>query len=131
MLGKLYITPTSTPEKLQSAFELVAEAIELKIASDAGSRNALSKLHVALSKALGETSPVSPRKRAAREGATALKEEEVGSEMTQMPDVEAAEEETKVEREMEEDTQMEAVMGEETDVKDSISDELLGEEEEL
>ncbi|MCJ1316088.1 hypothetical protein MMC15_001408 [Xylographa vitiligo] len=131
MLGKLYITPTSTPEKLHSAFELAVEAIELKIACDAGSRNALTKLHVALSKALGETSPVSPRKSAAREGATALKEEEVGSGVTQMPGVEAAEEETKVEREMEEDTQMEAVMGEETDVKDSISDELLDEEEEL
>ncbi|MCJ1438094.1 hypothetical protein MMC27_007481 [Xylographa pallens] len=130
MLGKLYITPTSTVEKLQSAYDLVAEAIELKIAPDAGSRNALTKLHTALSKALGETVPVSPRKSAAREGVTVLKEEEVGLEETQMPDVEVALEETKVEHHIVEETQLEAIMGEETDVKDSILDELLDEEEE-
>lgn len=32
----------------------VVEAIESKIANDAGSRNALNKLHLALSKAMGE-----------------------------------------------------------------------------
>ena len=130
MLGKLYITPTSTVEKLQSAYDLAAEAIELKIAPDAGSRNALTKLHTALSKALGETVPVSPRKSAAREEVTVLKDEEVGLEETQMPDVEVALEETKMEHQIVEEMQLEAVMGEEPDAKDSILDELLDEEEE-
>ncbi|KAK4697012.1 condensin complex subunit 3, partial [Lecanoromycetidae sp. Uapishka_2] len=54
MLGKLYITANSDPEKLQNTTELVIEAIDNKTASDAPSRNALNKLHIALSKAMGE-----------------------------------------------------------------------------
>ncbi|MCJ1285893.1 hypothetical protein MMC26_005235 [Xylographa opegraphella] len=130
MLGKLYITSTSTLEKLQSVCELAAEAIELKIAPDAGSRNALTKLHTALSKALGETAPASPRKSAAREGVTVAKEEAETPEDTQMRDVVAALEESRLEDPMEDETQMEAGVGEQTVVEDSILDELLDEEEE-
>lgn len=54
MLGKLYITPTSDRQKLQTALDLSAEAIDMKVASDATSRNALNKLHSALTKAIGE-----------------------------------------------------------------------------
>lgn len=60
MLGKLFITPNSKTERLQSTIELVEEAIENKVAQDAPSRNALHKLHSALSKALGETGKVNP-----------------------------------------------------------------------
>lgn len=60
MLGKLYITATSKTERLQSTTELAAEAIDNKIAQDAPSRNALNKLHSALSKALGEAGKVMP-----------------------------------------------------------------------
>ena len=57
MLGKLYITANSSAEKLRSMTELVIEAIDSNIATDAASRNALNKLHLALSKAIrdGET----------------------------------------------------------------------------
>ena len=55
MLGKLYITPTSDRQKLQTVLDLSAEAIDMKIASDATSRNALNKLHSALTKAMGES----------------------------------------------------------------------------
>lgn len=58
MLGKLYISANSKTEKLQSTTELVVEAIDCKIAQDAPSRNALNKLHLALSKALGEAEKV-------------------------------------------------------------------------
>lgn len=54
LLGKLYITANSTPEKLQVIYELVAEAIDMKAANDAASRNGLSKLHLALKKVIGE-----------------------------------------------------------------------------
>ena len=54
MLGKLYITANSNTEKLKKATELVIEAIDHKIATDAASRNNLNKLHLALSKAMGE-----------------------------------------------------------------------------
>ena len=54
MLGKLYITANSSAEKLRTTMELVTEAIDSNIATDAASRNALNKLHLALSKAVGE-----------------------------------------------------------------------------
>ena len=130
MLGKLYITPTSTLEKLQSAYDLAAEAIELKIAPDAGSRNALTKLHTNLSKALGETTPISPRKSGAREGPIVLKEDDAELDETQIPEVAVAEEEMKLEDVAEGETQMENIIEEETEVKDSVLDELLDEEEE-
>lgn len=60
MLGKLYISVNSKMEKLQSTIELVVEAINGKIAQDAPARNALRKLHSALSKALGDADKVRP-----------------------------------------------------------------------
>ena len=54
MLGKLYITANSSPENLAKVNELVIEAIDGKIASEAASRTALNKLHLAVSKAIGE-----------------------------------------------------------------------------
>ena len=55
MLGKLYITPTSDGEKLKIAHDLTAEAIDVKIATDAASRTALNRLHTALVKAVGDS----------------------------------------------------------------------------
>ena len=54
MLGKLYINANSEAEKLQNTTDLVASVIDDKLSSDASSRNALSKLHVMLRKAMGE-----------------------------------------------------------------------------
>ena len=54
MLGKIYISANSKTEKLQSTIELVTGAIDDRIAQDAPSRNALNRLHSALSKAFGE-----------------------------------------------------------------------------
>ncbi len=54
MLGKLYVTANSSAEKLRITTELIIEAIDGNVATDAASRNALNKLHLALSKAMGE-----------------------------------------------------------------------------
>lgn len=54
MLGKLYIPADADPEKLRGVYELVAQAIEDKIAGDAASRNALNKLEVSLGKIVGD-----------------------------------------------------------------------------
>lgn len=59
MLGKLYVSPTSTPEKLQATHELLTDAIEARIATDAPSRNALNKLLTALTKAIGASGAAS------------------------------------------------------------------------
>ena len=61
MLGKLYISTNNSIEKLQSTTELVVEAIDDgKVAQEAPSRNALKRLHSALSKALGDTEKIKP-----------------------------------------------------------------------
>lgn len=62
MLGKLHITANSKKERLQSTIELVVEAIDNKVAQDAPSRNALNKLHLTLSKALGGAGKSKPDK---------------------------------------------------------------------
>ncbi|RPB03620.1 hypothetical protein L873DRAFT_1731528 [Choiromyces venosus 120613-1] len=54
MLGKLYIPAEAAPEKLRELYELVAQAIEDKVATDAPSRNALNKLELSLGKIVSE-----------------------------------------------------------------------------
>lgn len=54
MLGKLYIPAEATPEKLRELYELVAQAIGDKVATDAPSRNALNKLELSLGKIVNE-----------------------------------------------------------------------------
>ena len=61
MLGKLYVTPTSDGEKLQVAHDLTAEAMDIKIATDAASRTALNRLHTALVKAIGDSAVAGKR----------------------------------------------------------------------
>ncbi|KAL9098072.1 MAG: hypothetical protein Q9163_006195 [Psora crenata] len=61
ILGRLYVTPNSAIEKLQSTKDLVTEAIDNKIAIDAASRTALNKLHLSLGKALSEAGKSQPK----------------------------------------------------------------------
>lgn len=119
MLGKLYITANSNPEKLSSVSELVAEAIDLKVATDAPSRNALTKLHGSLGKVVGEAGAVKKR---VEEGATVLDE---GKTIAEEDEAEApalaSEEDVKMEIEEQEDM---------TKLKDSLLEELLDDEDE-
>lgn len=50
----MYLTASSTPEKLISVHDLVVEAIDMKVANDAASRNGLNKMHLVLVKLIGE-----------------------------------------------------------------------------
>lgn len=53
-MSKLYIPADADAEKLRNAYELVAQAIEDKVASDAPGRNALNKMEVSLGKIVGD-----------------------------------------------------------------------------
>lgn len=75
MLGKLYVSPTSTPEKLHAAQELLTDAIEGRTATDAPSRNALNKLLTALTKAIGASGAATTTTTTATATATATKHE--------------------------------------------------------
>ncbi len=79
LLGKLYIAANSTQEKLQAVHELVVEAIEIKVANDAPSRNAFNKLLTALVKVIGERKTTAKAAAPEEEGANALDGTEAGS----------------------------------------------------
>ena len=118
MLGKLYITANSGIEKLRNTIELVAGAIDNKIATDAASRNALNKLHLALSKAMGEAGKSKEGAEdtlAPAEGGLTTVEDQGGEES-----VLANEEHVKMESVEDEGV---------TEAKDSLLDELLTDEE--
>ncbi|KAK6193055.1 hypothetical protein LQW54_012840 [Pestalotiopsis sp. IQ-011] len=56
LLGKLYVSPTSSEEKIRSLYEDVNAAVEENLLSDATSRNALYKIHVSLGKIVNQLS---------------------------------------------------------------------------
>lgn len=110
MLGKLHITANSKTEKLQITTKLVVEAIDDKVAQDVPSRNALNRLHTALTKALGEAGKGKPISNVGEDdGLTTV--EVQGMEENVMAD--------------EEDVEMEAV----AEVQDSLLEELLDDED--
>ena len=108
MVGKIYVSPTSSPEKLQAISELVAESIDAKIAPDVATRNALNKLHLAFGKILGDMERAKPSI------------EDQGSEETRVED-ESVAEETKMEAD---EHKFDAV------AKDTLLEELLNDEDE-
>lgn len=132
MLGKIYVTPTSTPEKLQSVYELAAEALELKTAPDATTRNALTKLRTALGKALGETATRTSGKSLLPEGVTIADEDDVGAAQTGMAGTDRKNQDIKMGDAEEEVTEVKnSILAEAPpEAKDSILDELLDDEEE-
>ncbi|TGJ86680.1 hypothetical protein E0Z10_g2098 [Xylaria hypoxylon] len=76
LLGKLYVSPASTEEKIRKSYEEVSAAVDEGLLTDATGRNALYKIHVSLGKivnALGEGDKMSRRSRSvsvATSGAT-------------------------------------------------------------
>ncbi|KAI1277748.1 nuclear condensing complex subunit [Xylaria sp. FL0933] len=50
LLGKLYISPSSTEEKIRTVYDDVSAAVDENLLADATGRNALYKIHVSLGK---------------------------------------------------------------------------------
>jgi len=50
LLGKLYVSPASSEDKIRDVYADVCEAVDAQLLSDATSRNALYKIHVSLGK---------------------------------------------------------------------------------
>lgn len=50
LLGKLYVSPASSEEKIRETYAQMSEAVENQLVSDTTGRNALYKIHVALGK---------------------------------------------------------------------------------
>ncbi|KAI0834431.1 condensin subunit Cnd3 [Hypoxylon sp. FL0890] len=87
LLGKLYISPASSEEKIRSLYEDVSVAVEENILSDATSRNALYKIHVSLGKIvnqLGEQDKMS-RRSASRSVSLAPDDKTITEDVTVVP----------------------------------------------
>lgn len=50
LLGKLYVSPSSSEDKLRETYEEVSIAVNDRLVSDTAGRNALNKIHVSLGK---------------------------------------------------------------------------------
>ncbi|CAJ2506876.1 Uu.00g080620.m01.CDS01 [Anthostomella pinea] len=79
LLGKLYVSPTSSEEKIRNLYEEVSSAVEENILSDATSRNALYKIHVSLGKIvnqLGEQDKMSTSRRSVSRSVSAARSDD-------------------------------------------------------
>ncbi|KAK8022014.1 ARM repeat-containing protein [Apiospora rasikravindrae] len=66
LLGKLFISPTSTEEKIRELYEEVASAVEDNLLNDATGRNALYKIHVSLGKIVNQLNEQQERRQFGR-----------------------------------------------------------------
>lgn len=66
LLGKLYISPGSSEDRLREAYTEVSDAVEDGLLTDATSRNSLYKIHVSLGKIVNTLDEQQPAARAAR-----------------------------------------------------------------
>ena len=87
LLGKLHISPTVPAENLQTLFDLVNEAFEGKLITEAAGRNTLTKLQNSLSKLLASVSKDDEDEPEAQTAA----EDEAVVETTEMPEPEKEE----------------------------------------
>jgi condensin complex subunit 3 len=145
LLGKLFITPSGTirkgeegavdEESFRTLHELVSEAVEGKIGTDATQRNALIKLESTLTKRLGEAATqvqdtevertATPEATVATDATEVNEEEETDGDVTgastsrtkrksAVPRVDDDEEEEEEEEEEDEDTMLAGMQGEST-----------------
>jgi condensin complex subunit 3 len=122
LLGKLYVSPTSTEDKLRDLYGEVSDAVDGQLLSDATSRNALYKLHVSLGKivnnldAAGDGMTVLGRRSTSRAtSVSVLEDKTVLDDRTVMEDATVVPEPTIKEEEGEEEKEGEEEQGEDLD----------------
>ncbi|KAB5570326.1 nuclear condensing complex subunit [Coniochaeta sp. 2T2.1] len=102
LLGKLYVSPSSSEDKIRDVYADVNDAVEHTLLSDTTGKNALYKIHVALGKIVNnldarDATAVAPVGRVGRRSVSAAVEEEDGrtvvEDRTVVPDVTIKEEE--------------------------------------
>ncbi|KAI1372965.1 condensin subunit Cnd3 [Hypoxylon crocopeplum] len=94
LLGKLYVSPASSEDKIRSLYEDVSAAVEENLLSDATSRNSLYKIHVSLGKIvnqLGEQDKMS-RRSVSRAVSLALDDKTITEDATVIPEPQIKEE---------------------------------------
>lgn len=116
LLGKLYISPASTEEKIRELYVEVSEAVETNLISDTTGRNALYKIHVSLGKIVNglDQQREAGRRRSTASRSVSLVPEDAANraaaaaeDRTVVPEPQIKEEEEEEEREGEEEARAE------------------------
>lgn len=125
LLGKLYVSPSSSEEKIRDVYADVCDAVEHNLLSDATGRNALYKIHVSLGKIVNNLDAQEAAAATATAGATRafsrgvsvpVEDKTVVEDRTVVPDADIKEEEEEDEEEKEE--------GDVVDDGDSVAEEI-------
>ncbi|KAK0623228.1 nuclear condensing complex subunit [Immersiella caudata] len=136
LLGKLYVSPTSSEDKIRDVYADVCEAVDTQTLSDATGRNALYKIHVGLGKIVNNLDAA-----AADPAGAAFRRSVSRSTSVGVDDKTVLQEERTVvmrgsqikeeDEEVEEDMDGTRTVVEGTVMEDSLVDDLLSEEETL
>ncbi|KAK4455973.1 hypothetical protein QBC34DRAFT_339925 [Podospora aff. communis PSN243] len=141
LLGKLYVSPASSEDKIREVYADVCEAVDAQILSDATGRNALYKIHVSLGKIVNnlDAAAADPAAGAFRRSVsrstsvgvddkTVLQEERTV--VMRGPQIKEEDEEAEDDMDGTMRTVVEGTVIEGTVMEDSLVDDLLSEEEE-
>lgn len=63
LLGKLYVSPASSEDKIRETYEEVCIGVEESVVTDAPSKNSLYKIHVSLGKIVNALDEQQPQRR--------------------------------------------------------------------
>lgn len=100
LLGKLYISPSSSEDRIRDVYADVCDAVEHNLLSDATGRNALYKIHVSLGKIVNNldaqeatAAAVGGVRAFSRSVSVAVEDKTVAEDRTVVPDSDIKEEE--------------------------------------
>lgn len=130
LLGKLYISPSSSEEKIREVYVDVSEALEGNLLSDATGRNALYKIHVSLGKIVNnldaqEAAAPGGARAPSRSVSVAVEEKTVIEDRTVVPDADIKEEAEEEDAADDADSVAEEVTVVQAGDGDSLVDDLL------
>ncbi|KAK6949729.1 hypothetical protein Daesc_008050 [Daldinia eschscholtzii] len=122
LLGKLYVSPTSSEDKIRALYEDISSAVEENLVSDATSRNALYKIHVSLGKIVNQLNEQDKMSRRSGSRSVSLPPDEkpIAEDVTVIREPDIKEEE---EDEVEEDPDVSGTVG--RSEADSLVEDLL------
>ncbi|KAJ6441667.1 nuclear condensin complex subunit 3 [Purpureocillium lavendulum] len=122
LLGKLYVSPASSEEKIRDLYAEVSEAVEDGIVSDATSRNSLYKIHVSLGKIVNSLDEQLPAHRRTSRSVSILMDRHLADDKTIV-------EESRIKEEEEEDEgESDGTIVPKEEEKESLIDDLLSDD---
>lgn len=80
LLGKLYISPSSSEDMIRETYEEVTIAVNDRLVSDTAGRNALNKIHVSLGKIVANLGEVDVGSRRISRSMSVATEDKTGNE---------------------------------------------------